>query len=110
MQQSEELITVSTRATARIQHLLKQNNNLNLKLRIYIVGGGCSGFKYEFNLEDNLKEDDFIFNAIVIDPLSIHYLEGAEIDYKEDLLGARFIVNNPNAQTTCGCGSSFSIV
>ena len=84
-----------------------------LKLRLYVSGGGCSGFQYGFTFDENLKEGDSGVNKqgveLVIDPMSYQYLMGSTVDYLEDLQGARFIVSNPNAKTTCGCGSSFSI-
>lgn len=82
-------------------------------LRVYIQGGGCSGFQYGFTFETNVAEDDMVVDngpvRLVVDPMSFQYLLGSEVDYKEDLEGARFVINNPNATTTCGCGSSFSI-
>lgn len=78
-------------------------------LRISIQGGGCSGFNYVFDFEQNKEEDDFEIGKVLIDSMSAQYLEGATLDYKEDLMGSSFTINNPNAQTTCGCGSSFSV-
>tara|TARA_B100000029_G_scaffold406011_1_gene406541 strand:+ start:233 stop:598 length:366 start_codon:yes stop_codon:yes gene_type:complete len=82
-------------------------------LRVFIQGGGCSGFQYGFDLERDLEEDDFVVEnegvKLVVDPMSFQYLLGAQIDYKEDLMGAQFVVTNPNATTTCGCGMSFSV-
>jgi len=82
-------------------------------LRVFIQGGGCSGFQYSFDLEENVESDDFVVDnegvRLVVDPMSFQYLMGAEIDYKEDLMGAQFVVTNPNASTTCGCGMSFSV-
>lgn len=82
-------------------------------LRVYIQGGGCSGFQYGFTFEDSAADDDMVVKngdvQLVIDPMSFQYLMGSEVDYKEDLQGSRFVINNPNASTTCGCGASFSI-
>ncbi len=93
--------------------LIKEEKNSGLRLRVYITGGGCSGFSYGFTFDENLKEGDSgVYNQgvqLVIDPMSYQYLMGSTVDYLEDLQGARFIVSNPNAKTTCGCGSSFSI-
>ncbi len=85
----------------------------NVGLRVYIEGGGCSGFQYGFQLESKTQEDDIVIQSngvtLLIDSMSAQYLMGAEVDYLDDLMGARFLVNNPNASTTCGCGSSFAI-
>ncbi len=106
-------LKISPDAATRINQLLKSRDNPNLMLRVYIQGGGCSGFQYGFQFDDNLEEDDCPIERegirMVVDMLSLQYLEGAEIDYKDDIMGSRFLVNNPNASATCGCGSSFSI-
>ncbi len=107
-------LKISENAVSRINQLLAgKDNPESLMLRVYIQGGGCSGFQYGFQFDDNQQEDDVAVEQegirIVIDMLSLQYLGGAEIDFKDDLMGARFLVNNPNASTTCGCGSSFSI-
>ena len=90
-----------------------REGNDDLKLRVYISGGGCSGFQYGFTFDDAIQDGDTAIEnrgvTLLIDPMSVQYLEGAEIDYKEDLSGAQFIIRNPNASTTCGCGSSFSV-
>jgi iron-sulfur cluster insertion protein len=100
-------------AAAKVSELLAMENNGDLKLRVYITGGGCSGFQYGFMFDDEFNEDDTPVErdgvTVLIDSMSIEYLHGAEIDYKEDLTGSQFIIRNPNAATTCGCGSSFSI-
>jgi len=115
-------------AARRIQELIVEEGNYNLKLRVYITGGGCSGFQYGFAFDENTRPDDCVVEKeipveegegtsgsgtmtvnVVIDALSIMYLNGAEIDYVESLQGAHFTVRNPNAQTTCSCGSSFSL-
>src|SRR5690625_3962176 len=110
MEESE--LALSEAAAARIRSLIEEEGNPALKLRVYISGGGCSGFQYGFGVEAQAEEDDHELVrhgvTLLVDPLSMPYLEGAEIDYKEDLEGERFIINNPNATTTCGCGSSFA--
>ena len=108
-----KLLKFSDAAAFKVKVLIKKEKNINLKLRVYIVGGGCSGFKYAFVFDDKRREDDiFIENQgvfLLVDPISFQYLVNAEIDYKESIGGENFIIRNPNAQTTCGCGSSFSI-
>ena len=99
-------------AAGKVGELIREEANPNLKLRVFVSGGGCSGFKYGFTFDENVEEGDFLVeNAgvqLLVDPMSAQYLMGAEIDYKEDLQGAQFVIRNPNAKTTCGCGSSFS--
>jgi iron-sulfur cluster insertion protein len=111
--QDEADIVFSDSAASRVAQLIKEEKNPALRLRVYITGGGCSGFSYGFAFDENLKEGDSGVNKqgveLVIDPMSYQYLMGSTVDYLEDLQGARFIVSNPNAKTTCGCGSSFSI-
>ncbi|CAG0946664.1 Iron-sulfur cluster insertion protein ErpA [Gammaproteobacteria bacterium] len=100
-------------AAAKVSTLIRDEGNPNLKLRVFISGGGCSGFQYGFTFDENSEEGDtHVENqgvTLLVDPMSIQYLAGAEIDYKEDLEGARFVIRNPGAATTCGCGSSFSV-
>lgn len=100
-------------AARKVDALIKEEDNPQLKLRVFIAGGGCSGFQYGFTFDEVLQEGDTeILNqgvTLLIDPMSIQYLYGAEIDYKEDLEGSQFVIRNPNAATTCGCGSSFSV-
>lgn len=107
-------------AANKVYELIKEEENPNLSLRVYITGGGCSGFQYGFAFEESIAEDDTVIEKeaegaekatvrLLVDPMSFTYLVGAEIDYKDDLEGARFIIRNPNAQTTCGCGSSFAV-
>ncbi|MBI3560553.1 MAG: iron-sulfur cluster insertion protein ErpA [Gammaproteobacteria bacterium] len=100
-------------AAKKVRQLIVEEGNDNLKLRVFITGGGCSGFQYGFTFDETNQEGDtLIENAgvtLVVDPMSFQYLMGAEIDYKEDLSGAQFVIRNPNASTTCGCGSSFSV-
>ncbi|MCK4707824.1 MAG: iron-sulfur cluster insertion protein ErpA [Gammaproteobacteria bacterium] len=109
---ASELVFTDSAAN-KVKALIEEEKNPNLKLRVYVTGGGCSGFQYGFTFDEETAEDDtVVMNAgvtLVVDPMSYQYLQGAEIDYKEDLSGAQFMINNPNAKTTCGCGSSFSI-
>ena len=105
---------VFTDAAARkVRELIEEEGNAALKLRVYISGGGCSGFQYGFTFDESSNEDDLAIEkdgvVLLVDPLSLQYLGGAEIDYAESLSGAQFVIRNPNATTTCGCGSSFSI-
>jgi iron-sulfur cluster insertion protein len=99
-------------AAAKVGELISEEGNENLKLRVYVSGGGCSGFQYGFTFDEEVNEDDTsVINqgvTVLIDAMSIQYLTGAVIDYKEDLSGSQFVIRNPNATTTCGCGSSFS--
>ena len=110
-------------AAAKVWELIQEEGNFNLKLRVYVTGGGCSGFQYGFTFDETVNADDTIVTKevtdgeegegsgsvqLLVDPMSFQYLVGAEIDYKEDIEGAQFIIRNPNAKTTCGCGSSFS--
>ncbi|WP_129644113.1 iron-sulfur cluster insertion protein ErpA [Peristeroidobacter agariperforans] len=99
-------------AAAKVSELIREESNPNLKLRVFVQGGGCSGFQYGFTFDENLEEGDTRVEnggvTLLIDPMSIQYLAGAEIDYKEDIEGAQFVIRNPNATTTCGCGSSFN--
>lgn len=99
-------------AARKVKELIAEENNPGLMLRVFVSGGGCSGFQYGFTFEEAANEDDARVNkdgvTLLIDPLSFQYLVGAEIDYQEDLQGAQFVIKNPNAKTTCGCGSSFS--
>ena len=99
-------------AATKVKALIEEEKNPNLKLRVFISGGGCSGFQYGFTFDEEVKDGDTeVTNdgvTLLVDPMSFQYLVGAEIDYKEDLQGAQFVIRNPNAQTTCGCGSSFS--
>jgi len=100
-------------AAAKVSELIREESNPNLKLRVFVQGGGCSGFQYGFTFDENLEDGDTRVEnggvTLLIDPMSIQYLAGAEIDYKEDIEGAQFVIRNPNASTTCGCGSSFSM-
>ncbi|MGH1542937.1 MAG: iron-sulfur cluster insertion protein ErpA [Arenicella sp.] len=102
----------TTNAASKVLELIKEEDNQDLKLRVYVQGGGCSGFQYGFTFDEEQQEDDTAVDKdgvrLLVDPMSFQYLIGAKIDYKDDMEGARFIINNPNASTTCGCGSSFS--
>ena len=106
-------LTFSDAAAKRVGVLIAEEENPNLKLRVYITGGGCSGFQYGFIFDENVNDGDTtIINSgvtLVIDPMSLQYLVGGEVDYTEGLEGSRFFVSNPNATTTCGCGASFSV-
>ncbi len=112
-------------AAAKVYELIAEEGDFNLHLRVYIEGGGCSGFQYGFTFDETIKDGDIVIEKsltddddeggegtsvkLLVDPMSYQYLVGAEIDYQEDIEGARFIIRNPNATTTCGCGSSFSL-
>ena len=100
-------------AASKVKTLIEEEENDTLMLRVFISGGGCSGFQYGFTFDENTTEGDTVVEKagvkLLIDPMSIQYLNGAEIDYTEGLDGAQFVIRNPNAQTTCGCGSSFSV-
>jgi len=99
-------------AAGKVSELIEEEDNTELKLRVYVQGGGCSGFQYGFTFDEDQQDDDTAVDKdgvrLLVDPMSFQYLIGAKIDYKDDIDGARFIINNPNASTTCGCGSSFS--
>ena len=105
-------IVFTDAAANKVGELIAEEDNPNLKLRVFISGGGCSGFQYGFTFDEDIEDGDSrVENAgvtLLVDPMSVQYLIGAEIDYKEDLQGAQFIIRNPNAQTTCGCGQSFT--
>lgn len=106
-------MNIGTSAVIKLKELIAEENNPNLKLRVFVQGGGCSGFSYGFTFDEDQNEDDFEFERdsvkILVDSMSFQYLDGADIDYKEDIMGSSFVINNPNASSTCGCGSSFSI-
>lgn len=110
--QTEAPLIFTSAAAAKVASLIQEEGNPSLMLRVYIQGGGCSGFQYGFTFEEILQEGDTEVETdgvkLVIDPMSMQYLTGAEIDYTEGLQGAQFVIRNPNATTTCGCGSSFS--
>ena len=100
-------------AAIKVKSLIEEEKNPNLKLRVFITGGGCSGFQYGFTFDENINEGDSVIEnegvTLLVDPMSVQYLTGAEIDYTEGLEGSQFVIRNPNASTTCGCGSSFSV-
>ncbi len=100
-------------AASKVKNLIADEDNPQLKLRVYITGGGCSGFQYGFTFDDQINDGDMTIEkqgvALVVDPMSLQYLVGGSVDYTEGLEGSRFVVTNPNAKSTCGCGSSFSI-
>jgi len=106
-------IVFTDAAANKVSELIQEEDNPELKLRVFISGGGCSGFQYGFTFDENIEDGDSqVTNqgvTLIVDPMSVQYLMGAEIDYKEDLKGAQFIIRNPNASTTCGCGSSFTV-
>ncbi len=109
---AEADINFTDDAAKKVASLIEEEGNPDLKLRVYITGGGCSGFQYGFTFDDSVADDDYGLLkdgvSVIIDPMSYQYLEKAEVDYKESLQGSQFVIRNPNASTTCGCGSSFS--
>ena len=106
-------IILSERAIHKVRQLVEEEENEELKLRVFITGGGCSGFQYGFTFDELSADDDTAIEeggvTVLVDPMSFQYLAGSEVDYTEGLEGSRFVINNPNATATCGCGSSFSI-
>ena len=106
-------MNLETGAVTKLRELIAEENNPNLMLRVFVQGGGCSGFQYGFTFDEETNDDDTVMEKngvhLLIDAMSYQYLVGAEIDYKDDLEGAQFVIKNPNATTTCGCGSSFSV-
>ncbi|GAB4150231.1 MAG: iron-sulfur cluster insertion protein ErpA [Sphingomonadales bacterium] len=106
-------VSVSPSAARRIAQLIERQGNPNLKLRLAVLGGGCSGFQYKFDFDETKTEDDIAVErdgvTMLVDSMSLLYLSGCEVDYVEDLIGASFRVNNPNASSSCGCGSSFAV-
>lgn len=106
-------LNFSDSAAHKVKELMAQEENPNLKLRVFITGGGCSGFQYGFTFDEQVQDGDTVVEkggvTLLVDPMSYQYLAGAEIDYSEGLEGAQFVIRNPNATTTCGCGSSFSV-
>lgn len=106
-------IVFTSAAAKKVHELIQEEDNPDLMLRVFVSGGGCSGFQYGFTFDEKKEEGDSSVEnhgvTLVVDPMSVQYLMGAEIDYKEDLQGAQFVIRNPNASTTCGCGSSFSV-
>ncbi len=112
-QEAEQPINFSDSAAAKVRELIEEEGNPDLKLRVFVSGGGCSGFQYGFTFDEEQAEDDSVMQkngvTLLIDAMSYQYLSGAEIDYQEGLEGAQFVIKNPNATSTCGCGSSFSV-
>ena len=108
------MVEITDSAKEKILDLLREENDPDLKLRTFVQGGGCSGFQYGFTFDNEQNEDDWEFPLneefkVLVDAMSMQYMQGAVIDYKEDIMGSSFSIKNPNAQTTCGCGSSFSV-
>jgi iron-sulfur cluster insertion protein len=112
MSDTESPLIFTDSAADKVKSLIQEEGNDNLKLRVYVTGGGCSGFQYGFTFDESINEGDTSVEkngvTLLIDPMSYQYMVGAEIDYKEDLEGSQFVIRNPSATTTCGCGSSFS--
>ena len=110
--ETSDLLVFTDAAANKVKNLIEEENNEELKLRVFVSGGGCSGFQYGFTFDENVQDGDTKIEKngvmLLVDPMSFQYLSGAEIDYKEDLEGSQFVIKNPNATTTCGCGSSFS--
>ncbi|MDD2722067.1 MAG: iron-sulfur cluster insertion protein ErpA [Gallionella sp.] len=113
MTESQDVLLFTDNAANKVKELIEEEGNADLKLRVFVSGGGCSGFQYGFTFDEITNEDDTVLNKngvqLLIDPMSFQYLVGAEIDYTEGLEGSQFVIKNPNATTTCGCGSSFSV-
>ena len=113
LQAPPAVVVFTDSAANKVKDLLIDEGNPALKLRVFVQGGGCSGFQYGFTFDEAVNENDTVLDKngvqLLIDPMSFQYLVGAEVDYKEDLEGAQFVIRNPNASTTCGCGSSFSV-
>jgi iron-sulfur cluster insertion protein len=107
-----EPLVFTENAAAKVRQLIEEEGNPGLKLRVFVTGGGCSGFQYGFTFDEAVNEDDTSLQkggvTLLVDPMSLQYLTGAEIDYQENVEGAQFVIKNPNASSTCGCGSSFS--
>ncbi len=111
--ETDHSVNFTDAAAFKVKELITEEGNPEIKLRVYITGGGCSGFQYGFAFEEEMNEDDFQVDnqgvTLLIDSMSFQYLLGADVDFREDVEGAHFIIRNPNAKTTCGCGSSFSV-
>ncbi len=107
------MLEFTPQAAAKVAELIVEEGNPELKLRLYVTGGGCSGFSYGFAFDDQIAEDDTLTVtegvSLVVDAMSLQYVMGARVDFEDGLEGSRFVIHNPNAQTTCGCGSSFSV-
>ena len=113
MSKSESAIIFTESAAEKVQELINEEGNPELKLRVFVSGGGCSGFQYGFTFDDKINADDSTINnfgvTLLVDSMSYQYLVGAEVDFKEGIEGKQFVISNPNASSTCGCGSSFSV-
>ena len=111
--ETQDPLLFTDNAANKVKQLIEEEGNTDLKLRVFVSGGGRSGFQYGFTFDEVTNEDDTVMNKngvqLLIDPMSFQYLAGAEIDYQEGLEGAQFVIKNPNAESTCGCGSSFSV-
>lgn len=107
------MITLTESAVSKLRELMAEEGNPAIKLRVFVQGGGCSGFSYGFTFDQEQNEDDFDFNYeevhVIVDAMSMQYLQGSTIDFREDVMGSSFVINNPAAVSTCGCGSSFSV-
>ena len=103
------MITVTEKAMEKINALLQEEGNPDFKVRAFVTGGGCSGFNYGFTFEENKDEDDFEVGGIIIDSMSMQYLQGAIIDWEDTVMSSQFVIKNPNATATCGCGKSFAV-
>jgi len=112
-EQMPEPLVFTDAAAAKVKELIDEEGNAELKLRVFVTGGGCSGFQYGFTFDEAVGDGDVVIDRdgvkLLIDPMSVQYLTGAEIDYSEGLEGSQFVIRNPNAVTTCGCGSSFTV-
>lgn len=111
--EQEKALQFTDNAAAKVKELIAEEGNQNLNLRVFVNGGGCSGFQYGFTFDESINEDDMVMEKdgvkLLVDSMSFQYLIGAEIDYQENLKGAQFVIKNPGASSTCGCGSSFSV-
>ena len=111
--ETQDPVLFTSSAADKVKQLIADEGNANLKLRVFVSGGGCSGFQYGFTFEEEVNEDDTVLDKngvrLLIDPMSLQYLMGAEIDYQDELEGSQFVIKNPTATSTCGCGSSFSV-
>lgn len=108
-----QALLVTPRATQKVQSLIEEEENPELKLRVYVTGGGCSGFQYGFTFDEAVSDDDAVIEQdgikVLLDSMSYPYLVGSQVDYEEGLQGSRFLIQNPNASSTCGCGASFTV-
>ena len=103
------MLTLTATASEKIKDLIAEEGNPNLKVRLFIEGGGCSGFNYGFTFDEIQNDDDWEVEGLLVDAMSMQYLEGSTINWKKDVMGSSFVIDNPNAVRTCGCGSSFSV-